>query len=353
MARGPGGASAGFGFSSDLLGALPDINSAAKQASANVKAIQKEIDAVIKKGQQATKEQLTALKAAQQIEAKIKAIKRQQAMEGTRGFTAGARSIAGARGQLGDARGALDLARGDFSLGNMRDAVDIGADAARAMKSTRIAGLLDKAAAGLAAVSAAAVYVKFAYDLVNDAFEAAQNNAKASLQSQKAFKQTFRDLTGDMENRAYNNLREMHKRHYGSVTPGSEDALNREKELQRFAGEADKLLSNSAQSLYFLRRMEAGKLVQAGIDLKNVRGKYSLAAQLSSDKGDYLERAWVVNEVLKQVEAQRQKEADQKRREEQIKEQDPSYGVRMRNRDTYLKGVERDRLMAQQEWSDY
>jgi len=350
---GPGGASAGFNFSSDLLGALPDINSAAKQASANVKAIQKEIDQVIKKGQQATKEQLAALKAAQQVEAKIKLLKRQQATEGTRGFAAGARSIASAKGQFGDARGTLDLLRGDFSLGNVRDAVEIGADAARAAKASKVAGLLDKAAAGLAAVSAAAIYVKFAYDLVNDALEAANDNIKAIDQSQKAFKQTFRDLTGDAENRAYMNIKKMFQRYEGGQAPGSDGAIFQEKELQKYAADADKLLSNSGQALYHLRRKAQADLERAGLDMDGIRGKYGLAAQLSSDKGNIVDRWMIIREVMKEVEAQRQREADQKRREEQIREQDPSYGVRMRNRDTYLKGVERDRLMAYQEWNDY
>lgn len=353
------GPKTGFSFTTDLINGVEDARTKAKLLGKEVKDAQKEMNTLIKNSKEGSAE----FKAAQQryVSATQAEKKAQSELRKERLAKAKEDNFSSVRGEGRNFRrtekeiaGVADILRGEITLRTVREATELGEKYAKAAGAKGTAAVLGQIIDVLPIVAAFYEYIKFAYNLVDEQIEKAHKQVEASRGAEKALGESFGKGLSNQDQIGqdiYRDLKSQFANSYGGVQPGSEQAINREKNIKEYGEEIAKASAHGADTLELLRDEHNDFLEAAKIDLTNVRGKYGLQQALLNGKGGVSNIEMLALNIEHIFKEREQREADQKAMEERAEENDPTYAPRLRQDRANLQAYEHERLVQFQEWS--
>lgn len=361
-----GGPKTGFSFTTDLINGVGDARTQAKLCAKEAKDAKKEMESLTKQSKEASAE----FKAAQNryIAASQAEKKAQSEIRKERLAKAKEDNFSSVRGEGRDARrtekeiaGVAEILRGEITLRTVREATELGEKYAKEAGAKGAAKIFGQIADVLPYVAAFYEYIKFAYNLVDEALKNAHKQVEASNEAEKAIGEDFAKGRSDQRvvgNEIYKDLKSKFANDFGGVQPGSDAAIEREKQIQAYADRIAHVAEHGADTLSLIKDQlinEGGMQIKdlahdAGINLENVNGKYGLQKALLDSKNTIAIDA-LTKAIELEFKARQQREADQKYLEEKAEENDPTYAPRLRQDRANLQAYEHERLVEFQDWS--
>lgn len=263
-----------------------------------------------------------------------------------RGSTRATSDSFSARGSAKELRGVVELAQGNVNYHSVLESAETLEAAARKLGFHRLENMLGKVMSGAGFLGGGMVYAHMGRQIINEQFERANEFGVAATHAQSTWKNVWGNMSKGAQASAVRDIGLAAQRIDGSVIPGSEEALERQKKIAQYGEHVGALLENSrvgAGALNYYRSGVGGFGRRLGAGHNALRNALLESNQLQ-DPEALKRRQETIAAAGKYVEAMVKSEKDEKDELENMRESDPAWAAVQKSQENYLNAAEKQRL---------